>query len=371
MKGLRGIPRLYHVTYTKKGRSFKTRTWYADVWRDGICKRQAFGRDKTEAVKALKRLLSDRGLMQAGEVTVDDLLRWVEDDYRANKKKSLPNLLPRAVRLRGFFVSTTKASEITTDRVRAYRAQRQKDGAANATINVELAALARGFSLGILYDRLTYRPKFPHLAENNARKGFFERPEFEAVASHLPLFLQPVAWVCYLTGWRPKAEILTREWKHVDFRQGWLRLEPHETKNGDGREVPFGAELRAVLHGQRQRCDVLERDLGRIIPWVFFTDEGRRITHYHQAWDAARRAAGMPHKLLYDCRRTKVRNLERAGVPRSAGKAMVGHRTDAIYSRYAIVDAKMLQEAASVADKFEAAQAHGPVKVKPIGRKKP
>jgi integrase len=271
--------------------------------------------------------------------------------------------------LRGFFLSNTKASQITTDRIRAYQAQRQRDGAKNATINVELAALTRGFSLGILYDRLKYKPKVPRLAENNARKGFFERPEFESVASELPLFLQPVAWTCYLTGWRPKSEVLTREWKHVDFRANILRLEPNETKNKDGREVPLGSELLAVLHGQRQRCDQLERELGRIIPWVFFTDEGNRITHYHAAWDAARRAAGMPSKLLYDCRRTRVRNLERAGVPRSAGKALVGHRTDAMYSRYAITDERMLREATVRADKFEEEQARGKVKVKAIRRK--
>jgi hypothetical protein len=77
----------------------------------------------------------------------------------------------------------------------------------------------------------------------------------------------------------------------------------------------------------------------------------------------------MPSKLLYDCRRTRVRNLERAGVPRSAGKALVGHRTDAMYSRYAITDEKMLREATARADKFEEEQARGKVKVKAIRRK--
>jgi hypothetical protein len=41
-----------------------------------------------------------------------------------------------------------------------------------------------------------------------------------------------------------------------------------------------------------------------------------------------------------------VRGLERAGVPRSTAMAMVGHRTEAIYRRYAIVDEVMLHEAA-------------------------
>jgi hypothetical protein len=37
-----------------------------------------------------------------------------------------------------------------------------------------------------------------------------------------------------------------------------------------------------------------------------------------------------------------VRNLERAGVSRSAAMKMVGHKTQSIYSRYAIADESML-----------------------------
>ena len=41
-----------------------------------------------------------------------------------------------------------------------------------------------------------------------------------------------------------------------------------------------------------------------------------------------------------------MRNLERAGVSRSAAMKMVGHKTESIYRRYSIVDAKVLEEAA-------------------------
>ena len=40
-----------------------------------------------------------------------------------------------------------------------------------------------------------------------------------------------------------------------------------------------------------------------------------------------------------------MRNLERAGGPRSAAMAMVGHKTEAIYRRYAIVAEADLREA--------------------------
>ena len=41
-----------------------------------------------------------------------------------------------------------------------------------------------------------------------------------------------------------------------------------------------------------------------------------------------------------------VRNLERAGVSRSVAMKMTGHKTEAVYRRYAIVSEQDLREAA-------------------------
>ena len=151
----------------------------------------------------------------------------------------------------------------------------------------------------------------------------------------------------YLTGWR-KSEIFSLEWRQVDWAGRVVRLDPGTTKNREGRSFPFTAALETLLEKQHAEHERLKK-VGRIVPLVFHRD-GKRVHDLRGALEAACKAAGCPGRILHDFRRTAVRNLERAGVPRSAAMAMVGHKTEAIYRRYAIVDSGALREAATKID---------------------
>ncbi len=137
----------------------------------------------------------------------------------------------------------------------------------------------------------------------------------------------------------------------MDFQAGWLRLEPGETKNGEGRMFPLTPELREILERQRVRTEALERATGQIIPWIFHRN-GKPIKGFRRAWLTACKRAGVPGRIPHDFRRTAVRNLERAGVNRSTAMKMIGHRTESIYRRYAIVDETMLREGAEKLSAF-------------------
>lgn len=109
-------------------------------------------------------------------------------------------------------------------------------------------------------------------------------------------------------------------------------------KSEKGRTFPFDVlpGLRDVLEEQREYTDQAQKRTGKIIPWVFHRN-GKPIKDFYGAWRKACEAAGLVGKIPHDFRRTAVRNLERAGVSRAVAMQLVGHETEAIYNRYAIV----------------------------------
>ena len=71
-------------------------------------------------------------------------------------------------------------------------------------------------------------------------------------------------------------------------------------------------------------------------------------------------AASIPFFDVDDMRRCAVRTFERAGVPRSVAMSIVGHKTESIYRRYAIVDEAMQREAAARLDAWMTAPPAAP-----------
>jgi integrase len=272
-----------------------------------------------------------------GQLRFDEAAKDFLNDYRVNGKRSEDVDYRLRLHLTPFFGGRRMAS-ITTSDVRNYVRVRQDENAAAATINRELAALKRMFSLAVQAGKLLHRPHIPMLRENNTRTGFFEPHEFESVLSKLPEHLKPVVTFAYLTGWRVRSEVLSLEWRNVDRRTGVIRLDPGTTKNHEGRVLPYRAihDLEALIEEQWAAKVRLETTRRAIIGFVFHHD-GRPIRDFHEVWQRAALAAGYPSRIPHDFRRTAVRNLVRAGVSEHTAMKLTGHKTRSIFDRYDIV----------------------------------
>jgi len=188
---------------------------------------------KTDKWETARDLLRDRegdvakGMpisARIGRLRFEDAAKDLLTDYQINGKRSYENLKNTVIdgALEPWFRGRRMAS-LTTSDVRGYVADRQKDGYANATINRELAALKRMFTLAIQAGKLLQRPHIPMLAENNIRKGFFERAQFEAVRNRLAPTYQALVTLAYYSGWRINSELLPLEWRQIDRKAGWNR----------------------------------------------------------------------------------------------------------------------------------------------------
>ena len=174
-------------------------------------------------------------------------------------------------------------------------------------------------ALAVRGGQLAQRPVFPErLVENGPRQGFFEHAEYEAVRRYLPPPYQDVLDFAYYSGWR-KREILALAWCEVDAAGGIVRLSPERSKTRVGRVLPMSAPIRSVL----TRRHVLRRAQD---PRVFRRD-AVTVRAWRAAWPEACRRAGVPGRLLHDCRRTAARNLVRAGVPERVAMLLTGHRS--------------------------------------------
>lgn len=321
-------------------------------------------RESTKSTKETdaKRLLKHReGEISQGKipgayfdkVRFDELAKDFLDDYRVNEKKSVVRAERSVSHLKRSF-ERCRMTDITTPRINRHIQMRLEEGAENATVNRELAALKRIFNLGAKQTppKVDRVPFIPMLKENNVRKGFFEEGEFQALRSALPSYLQGFVTFAYKTGWRV-SEIGGLTWSQVDLANGIVRLEAGQTKNDEGRTVHLDDELREVFQAQWDA----RKNREKLTPYVFVNESGKdRIKDFRGAWATACEDAEIGKRLFHDFRRTAVRNMVRAGIPERVAMMVSGHKTRSVFERYNIVSDTDLKLASQKMETYLQAQ---------------
>ena len=307
-------------------------------------------------------------------ITVAELAQDFLQEYRINGRKSLPDAEARwRLHLEPWF-GEVRASRVTSDLINGYIEQRQTV-AKNATINRELAALRRMFSIAMQTTppKMSRAPRIRRLPENNARKGFLTDDPYEKLAErcrNVGVWLEAMLEVGYKFGWRHDEVLKLRVWQ-VELSSFRITLEVGSTKNKEGRMVKFmaGSKLERLL---TECCRDKRPD-----DFLFTREGGKPIRDFRGVWWRVCSEAGLTRRLCKECdtevdeklfcptckeqrntkqvknvgllfhdlRRTAARNARASGVHEDVIMKMGGWKTRSVFERYAIIAESDLDDA--------------------------
>ena len=317
-------------------------------------RRSAGTESEAAAHDFLRKMLGDkvdgRPVPVTNPVTFEDMATLLVNDYEVNGRRSLDRAKRSLHHLRLVF-GLHRAVDLKRDRVNAYIAERLKAKAAPATVQKELAALGRMFSLAVEAELLPVAPRFKRLKVENTRTVAFTEAELDAVLNVLthgrPATamdpevkaqpdLVPAIVFAAATGWRIGSDVFTLQWRQVDFAAGTVtRWSRGTVKARESIVFPFGVmpDLKALLERQRERTTALERANGRIVSHVFHRN-GKPVRSCHAAFRSVCRAAGIPGRIPHDLRRTGARTLRALGMGDRDIAELCGWETTAMVARY-------------------------------------
>jgi integrase len=329
----------YWIAYCRRGKPFRE---------------SAKTTNEKEARKLLKRRLHEieRPVYvgpSENKLGIEDLEKKVLADYDNNNRRSKKTVEFCFKPLKAFFVFD-RLIEITPSRVEQYQKARLAENAARATINRECAYLRRGFKLLVESAEISGAPAIRLLQGENVRQGFINSGDLESLLKQLPSDdARDIAEFLFNSAWR-SGEAKTLEWRDVDRDNGMIRLRVENSKNGKPRLLPLLGALTEIIErrAKKRRLDC---------PYVFHR-EGKQIRSFRRGFKSAAIAAGFGKIIKdeqtkiekyvgitpHDMRRSAVRNFRKAGLSENEGMMLSGHKTNAVYRRYDIIDEQDLRE---------------------------
>ena len=254
---------------------------------------------------------------------IADYLVWAEHQKAFDNKKIGSELL-----LREF--GDIPLSTFTIKAVEQYQAKRIKLGRKPATVNKELAILKHMLHKSIEWGMVSEEAvkgalKVKLLAENNRRLRFLSKEECGTLINKCASHLKPMVVTALNTGMR-RGEIFGLTWGRVDLKHGFMLLDT--SKNGERREIPINATLRAQL----EELALSNVDGHR---FVFHEQGGNPFGSVKRSFKSACEAAKIKDFHFHDLRHTFASQLVMAGVDITTVKELLGHKDIKMTLRYA------------------------------------
>ncbi len=263
---------------------------------------------------------------------VTDYLKWAERQRAFKQKELVINQLKDKygqLQLRRF----------DSRLLETYQSERLQTGNKPATINRHIATIKHMFTKAVEWDMveedtLKRIRRAKMLEENNRRLRFLSKEECQtliAVCDKQLIHLKPIVVMALNTGMR-KSEILNLKWDNVDRTHGFILLD--HTKNGERREIPINATLKATLEELFKGTAKRPRRID--VPFVFYDYTTKKpYLNVHHSFVTACKKAKIRDFRFHDLRHTFASQLIMAGIDITTIKELLGHKTLTMTLRYA------------------------------------
>lgn len=269
----------------------------------------------------------------------------IEDGYKKSGVKSYAPIQSHIKALRRYF-GAVRLTEITDQKVLAYRDKRKsKCGVKLATINRDLEVLrhmmrevlpdnkvkaifkgtilkkaedARTRTLSEAEERQLLNACSGERCVTYTRKHHGKTETIQAKVKVRSPYLKGMIMLAIDSAMR-RGEILKLQWSDIDFHRNKIHVRGTNTKTETSRDVPLTDRVKREL--------LALHDLNKPVPFP--------VTDFKNAWQAAKKAAGIEGLRFHDLRSTAIsRWLNKYRLPLSAVSKMAGHDSIETTNRY-------------------------------------
>lgn len=200
-----------------------------------------------------------------------------------------------------------------------------------ATVNRYLAAISIAFSMGVReWQWMEFNPvsRISKAKEPRGRVRYLEDDErerfLEACRQSQQSLLYPAVVLSLATGAR-QGEILSLQWKDVDFKGGMIVF--HETKNDERRSISLAGHALKTIKD-------LRKNIPTVFPWVFPGRGGTKPIDLRVSFIKALKEARIENFRWHDLRHCTASYLAMNGATLPEIAAVLGHKQLDMVRRY-------------------------------------
>jgi integrase len=257
-------------------------------------------------------------------------------------------------------------ADITPQHIGKYQGIRQKEGASNRTINMEVSTLRMMMKAARLWAAISEDVRMlPERRDVGKALTLDEEKRLLEACRKSPQKALYTAVVVFCNTGLRNAELRRAHWNQVDFMKAEFRVGRAKTEGSEGRIVPLNqAAIRAIKEWRSRRPDAKPEDYIFPTEKLAFKGEGapekgtmtayavnpsKPLGAWKRAWNTAKKQAGVECR-IHDLRHHFISALAQTQTPDATIQAISGHLSRKMLEHYSHVRLEAKRRAVEALD---------------------